>query len=144
MAEEQKQLQDLSDEYQKLQGGTSLSHMVQQQYRKITNEIPQSFSLTLRHVKSWRPNSKRIKAFARLANWSIAYLWRLLTLTLWLQEFAKLAEDANIYKLVGPVLLKQEKSEAILAVNGRLEYIEKEMCVLFSTALLTTNDLTGL
>lgn len=44
-----------------------------------------------------------------------------------MQEFTKLAEDANIYKLVGPVLLKQEKSEAILAVNGRLEYIEKEM-----------------
>jgi len=42
------------------------------------------------------------------------------------KEFSKLAKDANIYKLVGPVLLKQDRSEAILAVDGRLEYIEKE------------------
>jgi len=29
--------------------------------------------------------------------------------------------------LVGPVLLKQDKTEAVLAVDGRLEYIENEM-----------------
>lgn len=44
-------------------------------------------------------------------------------------EFATLDEDANIYKLVGPVLLKQDKNEAVMAVNGRLEFIEKEMSV---------------
>lgn len=60
-----------------------------------------------------------------------------------LQEFTKLAEDANIYKLVGPVLLKQDKSEAILAVNGRLEYIEKDMYDLFSSAVVRVTDLTG-
>jgi prefoldin beta subunit len=38
-----------------------------------------------------------------------------------------LKDDANIYKLVGPVLLKQEKTEAVLAVDGRLEFIENEM-----------------
>jgi prefoldin beta subunit len=38
-----------------------------------------------------------------------------------------LSDDSNIYKLVGPVLLKQEKTEAVLAVDGRLEYIENEM-----------------
>ena len=43
------------------------------------------------------------------------------------QEFAKLDEDEDIYKLVGPVLLKQEKSEAVEAVERRLEFIEKEM-----------------
>ncbi|KAF2835794.1 putative prefoldin subunit 6 [Patellaria atrata CBS 101060] len=43
------------------------------------------------------------------------------------KEFAKLPEDADVYKLVGPVLLKQEKSEAVLAVDGRLEFIEKEI-----------------
>ncbi|QKX56517.1 uncharacterized protein TRUGW13939_03622 [Talaromyces rugulosus] len=42
-------------------------------------------------------------------------------------EFASLDDDANIYKLVGPVLLKQEKSEATMAVKGRLEFIEKEI-----------------
>ena len=38
-----------------------------------------------------------------------------------------MADDANIYKLVGPVLLKQDTSEARSTVDGRLEYIEKEM-----------------
>jgi len=42
-------------------------------------------------------------------------------------EFASLDEESNIYKLVGPVLLKQDKTEAVMAVNGRLEFIEKEM-----------------
>lgn len=28
---------------------------------------------------------------------------------------------------MGPVLLKQDKTEAVMAVNGRLEFIEKEM-----------------
>lgn len=45
-------------------------------------------------------------------------------------EFAKLDEDSKIYKIVGPVLLKQDKNEAVMAVNGRLEFIEKEMFVL--------------
>jgi len=43
------------------------------------------------------------------------------------QEFASLDDDSNIYKLVGPVLLKQEKSEAVMAVDSRLEFIEKEI-----------------
>ncbi|KUL86551.1 hypothetical protein ZTR_04261 [Talaromyces verruculosus] len=43
------------------------------------------------------------------------------------QEFASLDDDSNIYKLIGPVLLKQEKSEAVMAVDGRLEFIEKEI-----------------
>lgn len=35
--------------------------------------------------------------------------------------------SAPIYKLIGPVLLKQDRSEAVLTVNGRVEFIEKEM-----------------
>jgi prefoldin beta subunit len=46
------------------------------------------------------------------------------------QEFSSLDDDANIYKLVGPILLKQDKGEAVMAVNGRLDFIEKEMYVL--------------
>lgn len=45
------------------------------------------------------------------------------------KEFSTLPETSNIYKLVGPVLLKQERGEAVLAVDGRLEFIEKEMWV---------------
>jgi prefoldin beta subunit len=44
-------------------------------------------------------------------------------------EFAQLDDDSNIYKLIGPVLLKQDKTEAVMAVSGRLEFIEKEMWV---------------
>jgi len=43
------------------------------------------------------------------------------------KEFDLLDDDANIYKQIGPVLLKQDKSEAVMAVNGRLEFINKEM-----------------
>lgn len=45
------------------------------------------------------------------------------------QEFDTLDDDANIYKQLGPVLLKQDKTEASMAVSSRLEFIEKEMCV---------------
>ncbi|CZT01365.1 related to Gim complex component GIM1 [Rhynchosporium graminicola] len=43
------------------------------------------------------------------------------------KEFDGLKDDANIYKMVGPVLLKLEKTEAVMAVNGRLEFIENEI-----------------
>ncbi|KAI9833863.1 MAG: hypothetical protein M1826_006386 [Phylliscum demangeonii] len=42
------------------------------------------------------------------------------------KEFATLAEDACIYRSVGPVLLKQDKTEAVMAVDGRLAFIENE------------------
>lgn len=43
------------------------------------------------------------------------------------QEFNSLDDDAGIYKLVGPVLLKQDSTEAKSTVDGRLEYIGGEM-----------------
>ncbi|RMZ18430.1 hypothetical protein D0859_17271 [Hortaea werneckii] len=43
------------------------------------------------------------------------------------KEFQTLNEEANIYKLVGPVLLKQDSAEAKSTVEGRLEYIDKEI-----------------
>jgi chaperonin cofactor prefoldin len=46
-----------------------------------------------------------------------------------IQEFDILDDDANIYKQIGPVLLKQDKTEAVMAVNRRLEFIDKEMRV---------------
>lgn len=44
-----------------------------------------------------------------------------------MQEFQSLKDDATIYKLVGPVLLKQDTIEAKSTVDGRLDYIENEM-----------------
>jgi prefoldin beta subunit len=43
------------------------------------------------------------------------------------KEFASLADDAGIYRLVGPVLLKQDKTEAVGTVDGRLDFIGKEI-----------------
>lgn len=43
------------------------------------------------------------------------------------QEFTSLDDDANIYKMVGPVLLKQDLNEARSTVDGRLDFIGNEM-----------------
>ncbi|MCJ1256762.1 hypothetical protein MMC24_004586 [Lignoscripta atroalba] len=86
MVDDQKQLQILSDDFQKLQG-----------------EL-QSIVDARQKLESQQQENKGVQ-----------------------KEFSKLAEDANIYKLVGPVLLKQDRSEAVLAVDGRLEFIEKEV-----------------
>ncbi|KAL2268793.1 hypothetical protein VTJ83DRAFT_3639 [Remersonia thermophila] len=43
------------------------------------------------------------------------------------KEFAKLKDDETIYKLIGPVLLKQDRTDAESTVSSRLEFIEKEI-----------------
>ncbi len=43
------------------------------------------------------------------------------------KEFKTLSNDSNIYKLVGPVLLKQDRDDAKRTVDGRLEFIGKEI-----------------
>lgn len=43
------------------------------------------------------------------------------------KEFKRLKDGEDIFKLVGPVLLKQDKTEAESTVNGRLEFIGKEL-----------------
>ncbi|KAF7128488.1 hypothetical protein CNMCM5793_003276 [Aspergillus hiratsukae] len=86
MADAQKQLQALSDEYQKLQ--TDLEGFIDARQK----------------LESQQQENKGVQG-----------------------EFDKLDEDSKIYKIVGPVLLKQDKNEAVMAVNGRLEFIEKEI-----------------
>lgn len=63
-----------------------------------------------------------------------------------MQEFDILDDDANIYKQIGPVLLKQDKTEAVMSVNGRLEFIEKQMLVgtdVFSRDVWTYKEQQG-
>ncbi|CBF83482.1 hypothetical protein AN3060.2 [Aspergillus nidulans FGSC A4] len=86
MADPQKQMQALSDEYQALQ--TELDGLVDARQK----------------LESQQQENKSVQA-----------------------EFNSLDDDANIFKLIGPVLLKQDKTEALMAVNGRLEFIEKEI-----------------
>ncbi|KAI9717364.1 MAG: hypothetical protein M1812_004716 [Candelaria pacifica] len=86
MSEQQKHLQSLSDDYQKLQG--ELRSIVEARQK----------------LESQQQENKGVQ-----------------------KEFVNLHEDANIYRLVGPVLLKQERKEAAMAVDGRLEFIEREI-----------------
>lgn len=46
------------------------------------------------------------------------------------QEFDSLGDDAVIYKLVGPVLVKQDTIEAKQNVEKRLEFIKGELCAI--------------
>ncbi|KAK8164564.1 Prefoldin [Phyllosticta citrichinensis] len=86
MAEQQKQLQDLTDEFSTLQ--TALQTIVDGRQK----------------LESQQQENQGVQA-----------------------ELDKIPSDANVYKLVGPVLLKQDKGEAGMAVKGRLEFIEKEI-----------------
>ena len=44
-----------------------------------------------------------------------------------MQEFKLLDEDAAVYKLVGPVLAKQDLAECKSNVQKRIEFIDKEI-----------------
>lgn len=45
------------------------------------------------------------------------------------QEFSALTPKNNVFKLVGPILMKQEPEEAKQNVDKRLEWIGGEVCV---------------
>ena len=51
------------------------------------------------------------------------------------QEMILLEADAVIYKLIGPVLVKQDVEEAKLTVDKRISYITEEMWVCVDTAI---------
>ncbi|XP_008225475.1 PREDICTED: prefoldin subunit 6 [Prunus mume] len=44
-----------------------------------------------------------------------------------LKELDLLGEDANVFKLIGPVLVKQDLAEARANVRKRIEYISAEL-----------------
>ena len=44
-----------------------------------------------------------------------------------MEEFKLLDDDANVYKLVGPILAKQDLTEAKENVQNRLTHIEKSV-----------------
>jgi prefoldin beta subunit len=43
------------------------------------------------------------------------------------KEFAQLTEENTVYKLLGPVLVKQDQAEAKSTVDTRLDFIRSEM-----------------
>ena len=44
-----------------------------------------------------------------------------------MKELDLLKDDANVYKLIGPVLVKQDLAEANANVRKRIEYISAEL-----------------
>ena len=50
-----------------------------------------------------------------------------LFVTLCLQELDVIEPEGNVYKLIGPVLVKQDLEEAKQTVRKRIEYITAEM-----------------
>jgi prefoldin beta subunit len=104
MAELQKKLQELSEEFQQLQTGSSSLFGRSTRWRLIITQELTSTVQARQKLESQQQENKNVQA-----------------------EFALLKDDANIYKLVGSVLLKQDKTEAVMAVDGRLQYIEKEI-----------------
>lgn len=51
---------------------------------------------------------------------------------LFFKELDLLNEDANVYKLIGPVLVKQDLAEANANVRKRIDYISAELYALLS------------
>jgi hypothetical protein len=45
------------------------------------------------------------------------------------QELAALKPGETVYKLMGPMLVRQEQADARAVVDGRLEFLDKELCV---------------
>ncbi|KJA25752.1 hypothetical protein HYPSUDRAFT_199463 [Hypholoma sublateritium FD-334 SS-4] len=45
------------------------------------------------------------------------------------KEFEQLTPENDVYKLIGPVLVKQDQAEAKSNVDTRLEFIKSEMFV---------------
>lgn len=46
-----------------------------------------------------------------------------------LTELNLVGDGRSVYNKIGPVLLKQDKAEAVMAVKSRIDYITGEMCV---------------
>lgn len=44
-----------------------------------------------------------------------------------IRELEAASSDAVVYKMVGPVLIRQSKAEALSTVNKRLEYVKSEL-----------------
>ncbi|KAI9147553.1 Prefoldin subunit 6 [Paramyrothecium foliicola] len=82
--------------------------------------------------RSWKDKGKRIWVCKRYGSALLSRRGRD-PLTKSGQEFETIDDDETIYKLVGPVLLKQDKIEAESTVKGRLDFIGSEISRLETT-----------
>ncbi|KAF9731373.1 prefoldin subunit 6 [Paraphaeosphaeria minitans] len=107
MSDVQKKLQALSDDYQTLQG--ELSGAVEAR-QKLESQQQENTNVKKVRTNTRCSRKKRKKSALIMA-----------------QEFDLLADDTNIYKQIGPVLLKQDKTEAVMSVSARLDFINKDI-----------------
>ncbi|KAI0318287.1 Prefoldin [Amylostereum chailletii] len=54
------------------------------------------------------------------------------------KEFSLITPNNTVYKMVGPVLVKQEHSDAKTNVEKRLDFIRGEMCAFVPCLLVPT------
>ncbi len=103
MADARQTLQALSEEYEKLQQGCPppRSARLSNPCPEISQNIQQ-----LQALESQRQENKSVK-----------------------KEVDSLTGSPTIYKLIGPVLLKQDKTEVETTVNGRLRFLEGQMYI---------------
>lgn len=59
-----------------------------------------------------------------------------------LEEFEASEDDAKVFKLIGPVLLPQDKDEALINVQKRIEFIQNEISGVETQMDKTRTDLT--
>ncbi len=59
------------------------------------------------------------------------------------KEFSRLTQNNEVYKLIGPVLVKQDQVEAKTNVDKRIEFIKGEMYVLHNHLPATISALTN-
>lgn len=104
MSDTQKQLQALSDAYTDLQNGTSPLSSLQ-----LT--LPPTNSPSLTDLTTLITRRRTLSS-------------QLTESTSVLTTITPLKDSSQIYKLIGPVLLKQSKPEATMSVDARVKFIE--------------------
>lgn len=106
----------IQSEIGKVQGSISTA-----QTQILENELVLKVRSDTRRGHAFHPGAAPPRAHPASAVLTGLYLLRT-------QELELLEEDASIFKLIGPVLVKQELMEVKNNVTKRVEFIKNDMC----------------
>lgn len=104
--------------------------------RTLINLIVQNGTIACRAEGNWRVSWLRTtwsrRWDGRIGDWlndnkNIKNILRIIDRIAPLQELDRLEADAKVFKLIGPVLVKQDLAEARQNVEKRITYIRTEM-----------------
>lgn len=118
--------QEATDTYRKLQQELGGHVQKQAQFQAQHNENTLVKDVSIAAVAVRRAACWEVPVEPPLL-WIVPQLNRPCRLSLNSQELDSLKDGESVYKLVGKVLVRQEASEAKATVNGRLEFIGKEL-----------------